>query len=94
MRRLKKVTADVVTRKIPETLTVRTLFGEVLIKKPCPCCNKLRYKFEFYLKAKETDLVRYQCVDCWDEHNGRNPNKKKKEKFATLDEFLKEDDNA
>jgi hypothetical protein len=92
MYRLRQVTSGVVTRKIPSTLTIQTVFGEELLKIPCPSCIQLKYRFEFYLKANATDSVRYQCVECWDIYNGRNPNKKEKKQYVctTIESFFDE----
>lgn len=92
MNRIRQVTSGVVVRKLPETLTTQTLFGKELLKKPCPTCRELKYRFEYYLKANATDSVRYQCVECWDIYNGRNPNKKEKKQtvYATIESFFNE----
>lgn len=75
MKKRRRDASGVLTRKIPDDCIVRNIFGEYeLAKQFCPACNKIKYKFEFYLesssKRKHANQTRRQCVECWDIYKG------------------------
>ena len=49
----------------------------VVTTKYCPCCDSHLPLAHFYLKSEfpGDERLRNQCVECWDEHNGRNHEK-------------------
>ena len=73
--RKRQVASGIVTRKIPTDSLVRTVFGtEEVAEQRCTACNKMKFKFEFYLesasKRKYATQTRKQCVECWDIYKG------------------------
>lgn len=75
MRIRRNDAAGVVKRKVADDIIVRNIYGEYqLAEQFCKACNKMKYKFEFYLesssKKKHANHTRVQCVECWDVYKG------------------------